>query len=40
LIDESALPDRIEVMLKLPGSGRHNKTDRVALRALFSESIL
>lgn len=40
LIDESALPDRVEVMLKLPGSGRHNKTDRVALRALFSESIL
>lgn len=39
LIDESALPDRIEVMPSLPGSGRHNKTDRVALRALFSESI-
>ncbi|WLQ06884.1 class I adenylate-forming enzyme family protein [Arthrobacter oryzae] len=37
LIDESALPDRIEVMPKLPASGRHRKPDRVALRALFAD---
>ncbi|CAN7444195.1 class I adenylate-forming enzyme family protein [Arthrobacter sp. LjRoot78] len=37
LIDESALPDRIEVMPRLPASGRHRKPDRVALRALFAD---
>ena len=36
LIDESALPDRIEIMAKLPASGRHRKPDRGALRALFA----
>jgi acyl-CoA synthetase (AMP-forming)/AMP-acid ligase II len=35
LIDESALPDRIEVMPRLPVAGRHRKPDRIALRALF-----
>jgi acyl-CoA synthetase (AMP-forming)/AMP-acid ligase II len=39
LMDESALPDRIEVMANLPGSGRHHKIDRMALRALFAEGI-
>ena len=37
LIDESALPDRIEIMPKLPASGRHRKPDRLALRALFAD---
>ncbi|MBT2537090.1 class I adenylate-forming enzyme family protein [Arthrobacter sp. ISL-69] len=37
LIDESALPDRIEIMPRLPASGRHRKPDRIALRALFAE---
>lgn len=37
LIDESALPDRIEMMAKLPASGRHRKPDRLALRALFAD---
>ena len=37
LIDESALPDQIEIMPKLPVSGRHRKPDRMALRALFAE---
>jgi acyl-CoA synthetase (AMP-forming)/AMP-acid ligase II len=37
LIDESALPDRIEIMSKLPASGRHRKPDRLALRALFAD---
>ena len=36
LIDGSALPDRIEIMPRLPASGRHRKPDRVALRALFA----
>ncbi|MEO5317907.1 class I adenylate-forming enzyme family protein [Arthrobacter sp. CC3] len=39
LIDESALPDRIEAMPRLPASGRHRKPDRVALRALFSDRL-
>ena len=37
LIDESALPDRIEIMPKMPASGRHRKPDRMALRALFAD---
>ncbi|MDQ0074987.1 class I adenylate-forming enzyme family protein [Arthrobacter oryzae] len=37
LIDESALPDRIELMSKLPASGRHRKPDRVALRTRFED---
>jgi acyl-CoA synthetase (AMP-forming)/AMP-acid ligase II len=37
LIDETALPDRIEVMAKLPAVGRHRKPDRLALRALFAD---
>jgi acyl-CoA synthetase (AMP-forming)/AMP-acid ligase II len=37
LIDESALPDHIEVMAKLPASGRHRKPDRVALRTRFED---
>jgi acyl-CoA synthetase (AMP-forming)/AMP-acid ligase II len=36
LIDGSALPDRIEILAKLPASGRHRKPDRVALRTLFA----
>jgi acyl-CoA synthetase (AMP-forming)/AMP-acid ligase II len=37
LIDESALPDSIEIMPHLPTSGRHRKPDRIALRTLFSD---
>ncbi|WP_104172042.1 class I adenylate-forming enzyme family protein [Arthrobacter sp. Y81] len=37
LVDESALPDRIEIMPRLPASGRHRKPDRIALRALFAD---
>ncbi|MFF1382444.1 class I adenylate-forming enzyme family protein [Arthrobacter sp. NPDC058288] len=37
LIDESALPDRIEIMSRLPVSGRHRKPDRIALRTLFED---
>ncbi|MEV7131387.1 class I adenylate-forming enzyme family protein [Arthrobacter sp. NPDC093128] len=37
LIDESALPDRIEIMPRLPASGRHRKPDRIALRARFED---
>lgn len=37
LIDESALPDQIEIMPRLPASGRHSKPDRIALRALFAD---
>ncbi|WP_120523144.1 class I adenylate-forming enzyme family protein [Arthrobacter celericrescens] len=36
LIDESALPDRIEVLQELPVGGRHRKTDRAKLRADFA----
>lgn len=39
LIDESALPDSIEIMPHLPTSGRHRKPDRIALRTLFSERV-
>ncbi|KIS26739.1 AMP-dependent synthetase [Arthrobacter sp. SPG23] len=37
LIDESARPDRIEILPRLPVSGRHRKPDRIALRALFED---
>ncbi|UXM90554.1 class I adenylate-forming enzyme family protein [Paenarthrobacter sp. JL.01a] len=36
IIDESALPDHIEVLDALPASGRHRKPDRVALREMFA----
>ena len=36
LIDESALPDRIEIMHELPVNGRHRKTDRAKLREDFA----
>jgi len=36
LIDESALPDHIEVLESIPSSGRHRKPDRVALRGMFA----
>lgn len=36
LIDESALPDRIETMEALPVGGRHRKTDRAQLRESFA----
>lgn len=35
LIDESALPDHIEVLDNMPVSGRHRKPDREALRQQF-----
>jgi acyl-CoA synthetase (AMP-forming)/AMP-acid ligase II len=35
LIDESALPDHIEVLDSMPVSGRHRKPDREALRQQF-----
>ncbi|MEV7605351.1 class I adenylate-forming enzyme family protein [Paenarthrobacter sp. NPDC089322] len=38
LIDESALPDHVEIVDQLPVSGRHKKPDREALRRLFAES--
>ncbi|SDW24866.1 Acyl-CoA synthetase (AMP-forming)/AMP-acid ligase II [Arthrobacter sp. cf158] len=36
LIDESALPDHIEVLDAIPSIGRHRKPDRVALRQEFA----
>lgn len=36
LIDESALPDRIELVSSIPVSGRHRKHDRQALRSLVA----
>ncbi len=36
LIDESALPDRIEVLDAIPSNGRHRKPDRAALRQEFT----
>ncbi|ASN21135.1 class I adenylate-forming enzyme family protein [Arthrobacter sp. YN] len=36
LIDESALPDHIEVLESIPSSGRHRKPDRAALRQGFA----
>jgi len=36
LIDESALPDRIETVQRLPVGGRHRKTDRTRLREHFA----
>ena len=36
LIDESALPDQIEVLESIPSSGRHRKPDRAALRQEFA----
>lgn len=36
IIDESALPDHVEVLDALPTTGRHRKADRVALRAMFA----
>ncbi|WP_426299083.1 AMP-binding protein [Arthrobacter sp. R-11] len=36
LIDESALPDRIETLQELPVGGRHRKTDRAKLREDFA----
>lgn len=39
LIDESALPDRIEVLDNMPVSGRHRKPDREALRQQFGAVI-
>jgi acyl-CoA synthetase (AMP-forming)/AMP-acid ligase II len=35
LIDESALPDHIEVLESIPAGGRHRKPDRAALRQEF-----
>jgi acyl-CoA synthetase (AMP-forming)/AMP-acid ligase II len=40
LIDESALPDHIEVLDAIPSIGRHKKPDRVALRQEFASSPL
>ncbi|MFJ5954742.1 class I adenylate-forming enzyme family protein [Paenarthrobacter sp. NPDC092416] len=37
LIDESALPDHIEIMEAIPTSGRHRKPDREGLRREFAE---
>lgn len=37
LIDESALPDHIEVLDRMPVSGRHRKPDREALRRQFQK---
>ncbi|WP_043431866.1 class I adenylate-forming enzyme family protein [Paenarthrobacter nicotinovorans] len=36
LIDESALPDHIEVLESIPSGGRHRKPDRAALRQEFA----
>ena len=36
IIDESALPDIIEILEAIPSSGRHRKPDRAALRELFA----
>lgn len=40
LIDESALPDRVEILGSIPASGRHRKPDRVALRRQFAEAMV
>ncbi|MEV7660783.1 class I adenylate-forming enzyme family protein [Paenarthrobacter sp. NPDC089316] len=36
IIDESALPDHIEVLEAMPSAGRHRKPDRLALREMFA----
>ena len=36
MIDESALPDHIEILDAIPCSGRHKKPDREALRRAFA----
>ncbi|WP_347108059.1 class I adenylate-forming enzyme family protein [Paenarthrobacter sp. S56] len=38
LIDESALPDRVEMLDSIPVSGRHRKPDRAALQRRFAET--
>ncbi|MFK0001931.1 class I adenylate-forming enzyme family protein [Paenarthrobacter sp. NPDC090522] len=40
LIDESALPDRVEILDTIPVAGRHRKPDRAALRRQFADTAL